>query len=133
MARAIVTLAAVSDGQRDDASVLDIDGAVMAKYVLGTPKEEIFHPLAVPHLAWTSASARPCPRSPARVRRFEAEPLDVIANAPVHALQGLTEEKAEHLKVLGVLSVRDLGELKFFAWAEAVATLAPYARHGEGS
>jgi hypothetical protein len=57
---------------------------------------------------------------------YESASLPIMADAPVSALQGLTDEKAELLKILGVLKVKDLGQLKYAAWADAIVTLAAY-------
>lgn len=58
-------------------------------------------------------------------KAFELRPVDDLADAPVTALQGISESDAEHLDAaFGIRTVRDLGTNKFFLWAQAVATLA---------
>lgn len=48
-----------------------------------------------------------------------------LADAPVSALKGVSEQAATFLKSeFGVVSVRDLANLHFVKWASALATLA---------
>ena len=49
-----------------------------------------------------------------------------MAAAPVHALQGVSEEVAALLSDLGVKTVADLAEWKYCKWAESITTLAKY-------
>jgi len=53
-------------------------------------------------------------------------PLSDIVQLPVHALQGLTEPKAEVFAQLGVKTIQDLGNFKYCQWAEAMATAAKF-------
>lgn len=59
------------------------------------------------------------------VKAFEDKTLKEIADAPVWALQGLSEGDAEHLKTaFNVKTVRDFAKLKYVLWAQAIVTLA---------
>jgi hypothetical protein len=59
------------------------------------------------------------------MKAYEDKPLKEIVNAPVSALQGVSESDAEHLKVaFNVKTVGDLANLKFVRWAQAIAKLA---------
>ncbi len=58
-------------------------------------------------------------------KSYEGMSLADLANAPVQALQGLSEGDAELLKAaFGVTTIRDLGTSKYFLWAQAIAKLA---------
>ncbi|MCL2532970.1 MAG: hypothetical protein FWE39_02290 [Nocardiaceae bacterium] len=58
-------------------------------------------------------------------KAFESRSVDDLADAPVTALQGLSDSDAEHLRVaFGISTVRDLGTNKYFLWAQAIANLA---------
>ena len=58
-------------------------------------------------------------------KQYENTPLKELADAPVGALQGLSDADAEKLKdALGIKTVRDLGTNKYFLWAQAIAKLA---------
>lgn len=55
-------------------------------------------------------------------KAYETKPLDELADAPVAALQGVSDSDAEHLKAaFNVHTIRDLGTNKFFRWAQAIA------------
>ena len=57
------------------------------------------------------------------IKDFEKKPFKEIANAPVWALQGISQEGAERLKaVLGVKTVKDLAKSKYVRWAQAIVT-----------
>jgi hypothetical protein len=52
--------------------------------------------------------------------------LDIV-KSPVHCLQGITEQKAIDIwKPLGVVTVRDLANWKYFRWAQAIVTAAKF-------
>lgn len=56
---------------------------------------------------------------------YESKSLKEIADAPVSALQGVSEADAEKLKAaFNVKSIRDLANLKYVKWAQAIVTLA---------
>lgn len=58
-------------------------------------------------------------------KAYEGKRLKELANAPVVALQGISEGDAEHLKkAFNVNTVRDLTNLKYVRWAQAIAALA---------
>lgn len=58
-------------------------------------------------------------------KAYETKPLTELADAPVAALQGVSESDAEHLKAaFNITTIRDLGTNKFFLWAQAIAKLA---------
>ncbi len=58
-------------------------------------------------------------------KEFEDMPLADLVNAPVHALQGVTEEDGEFLrKAFKVKTIKDLAKLKYVRWAQAIVTLA---------
>ena len=59
------------------------------------------------------------------VKKFEKMSLKEIANAPVWALQGVSEGDAEKLKAaFNVKTVKDLAKLKYVRWAQAIVTLS---------
>lgn len=58
------------------------------------------------------------------VKEYEKKSLKEIAQAPVSALQGISEKVAEGLESIHVRSVADLANNKFAAWCEAISTLA---------
>ena len=56
---------------------------------------------------------------------YETKSAQEIAEAPVAALQGVSESDAEKLKeAFNIKTVRDLGTNKYFLWAQAFAKLA---------
>lgn len=56
---------------------------------------------------------------------YEEKPIGDLADAPVSALQGVSEDDAKHLKeAFNITTVRDLGTNKYFLWAQAIARLA---------
>ena len=58
-------------------------------------------------------------------KAYEDKPIDELANAPVAALQGVSDSDAEHLAAaFNIKTVKDLGTNKYFLWAQAVAKLA---------
>lgn len=58
-------------------------------------------------------------------KSHESKPIEELASAPVSALQGVTDDDAEHLRAaFNIKTVKDLGTNKFFLWAQAVARLA---------
>lgn len=57
-------------------------------------------------------------------KSYETKTLREICDAPVAALEGLTDEHAKLLSSLGIKTIRDLGEWKFAAWAAAIVELA---------
>lgn len=58
-------------------------------------------------------------------KAYQDKTLAEIADAPVDALKGLSEGDAQALKqAFNVTTVRDLANLKYVAWAQAVVQLA---------
>jgi hypothetical protein len=58
-------------------------------------------------------------------KAWESKTLKEIANAPVDALQGVSEGDAELLKkAFNVKTVADLANLKYVKWAQAICILA---------
>lgn len=58
-------------------------------------------------------------------KAYEGQPLDQLPDAPVAALQGVSDSDAEHLKsAFNIVTIRDLGTNKYFLWAQAIARLA---------
>ena len=56
---------------------------------------------------------------------WEGKSLKEIANAPVDALQGVSESDAQKLReAFNIKTVADLGSNKFFQWANAINALA---------
>ncbi|HQY63580.1 MAG: hypothetical protein IPF92_21925 [Myxococcales bacterium] len=57
-------------------------------------------------------------------KAYETKTLNEICDAPIAAIEGLTEEHQKHLAACGIKTIRDLGEWKFAAWARAIVELA---------
>lgn len=58
-------------------------------------------------------------------KAYETKPLKEIADAPVAALQGVSDGDAEKLKAaFNVKTIRDLAELKYVKWAQGIVALA---------
>jgi len=58
-------------------------------------------------------------------KSFEKMSFKEIANAPVSALQGLSEGDADLLnKAFKVKTVKQLANLKYVKWAQAIVTFA---------
>ena len=57
-------------------------------------------------------------------KSYENKTLRELVEAPVSALEGISERQAQLLGELGVRTIRDLGEWKFAARAHAIAELA---------
>ena len=58
-------------------------------------------------------------------KAYEGKSVAELADAPVAALQGVSDSDAEHLNsAFGVKTVRDLGTNKYFMWAQSIAKLA---------
>ncbi len=55
----------------------------------------------------------------------EGKSLKEILKLPVLSLQGMSEDKAQKLEeALGLKTIQDLADCKFFHWAQAIAQLA---------
>ena len=58
-------------------------------------------------------------------KAYEGKSAQEIADAPVTAIQGVSEGDAELLlKAFNIKTVRDLGTNKFFRWAQSISALA---------
>lgn len=58
-------------------------------------------------------------------KAYEQRSIAELADAPVDALQGVSEGDAQHLKdAFNIKTVRDLGTNKYFLWAQAITKLA---------
>lgn len=58
-------------------------------------------------------------------KAYETKTLKEIADAPVDAIQGVSEGDAKLLaEAFNIKTVRDLGTNKFYKWAEAISILA---------
>ena len=58
-------------------------------------------------------------------KKYETMSLKEIANAPVDAIQGVSENDAKLLQeAFYVKTVSDLANLKYVKWAQAICTLA---------
>lgn len=58
-------------------------------------------------------------------KAWEGKSAQEIADAPVSALSGVTENDAKLLQeAFGIKSVRDLGTNKYFRWAQGITALA---------
>lgn len=61
-------------------------------------------------------------------KAYEGKSLEELLDAPVSALAGVSDGDAEHLAAaFGIRTVRDLGTNKYFAIAQALATLAGHS------
>ena len=60
-------------------------------------------------------------------KAFETATFQEILKAPVHCLQGISEEKAAEVwKPLGIATVQDMADCKYFHWASAIVTAAKF-------
>jgi hypothetical protein len=58
-------------------------------------------------------------------KAWEGKSAQELADAPVSALSGVTENDAKLLQeAFGIKTVRDLGTNKYFRWAQGIAALA---------
>ncbi len=58
-------------------------------------------------------------------KAFEGKSLRELANAPVSALQGVSENDAKLLlEAFNVKTIGDLANLKYVKWAQAIVALA---------
>ncbi len=57
-------------------------------------------------------------------KSFEGKSLRELCDAPVSALEGVTDAHAAALAALGVKTIGDLGAWKQAAWAHAIVELA---------
>lgn len=58
-------------------------------------------------------------------KAYEKQEVAELVDAPVDALQGVSEGDAELLKkAFGIKTIGDLGTNKYFLWAQAIVSLA---------
>jgi len=57
---------------------------------------------------------------------FEKKSLSEMVDAPVSALQGLSDKAAELFKELNVKTIKDLSTFKFCVWSESIKTLGEF-------
>ena len=58
-------------------------------------------------------------------KAYETKPLKELVNSPVEALQGVSEGDAKLLlEAFNVKTIKDLAELKYVKWAQAIVSLA---------
>ena len=58
-------------------------------------------------------------------KSFETKKFKELVDAPVDALQGVSEKDAQLLKeAFNVKTIKDLATLKYVKWAQAIVTLA---------
>ena len=58
-------------------------------------------------------------------KSYEGKPLKELVNAPVAALQGVSEGDAKLLQeAFHVKTIKDLADLKYVRWARAIVALA---------
>lgn len=58
-------------------------------------------------------------------KAYEGKSIADLADAPVAALQGVSDGDAQKLQdAFNIKTVRDLGTNKYFLWAQAIAKLA---------
>ena len=58
-------------------------------------------------------------------KKFEGKGFKELANAPVSAIQGVSEGDTQKLKdAFGIVTIRDFASLKYVRWAQAITTLA---------
>lgn len=58
-------------------------------------------------------------------KEFETKPLKEVLDAPVSALEGVSDGDAEHLKAaFNIKTIRDLATNKYFLRAQAINALA---------
>ena len=58
-------------------------------------------------------------------KAYEKKPLKELVNAPVSALQGVSEGDEELLKkAFNVKTIGDFAKLKYVKWAQAICVLA---------
>jgi hypothetical protein len=58
-------------------------------------------------------------------KAYEGKSMADLADAPVSALEGVSEGDAEHLKAaFGIDTIREFGTNKYFRWSQAIVALA---------
>lgn len=57
-------------------------------------------------------------------KAYESKSFKELTDAPVAALQGISEETGKLLGQLGIKTIKDLAEWKYTDWARAIVTLS---------
>jgi hypothetical protein len=58
------------------------------------------------------------------IKEYHSKNLKEIANAPIHALSGISPDGAEKIgDILGVSTIKELANNKFIKWAIAITNL----------
>ena len=58
-------------------------------------------------------------------KAYETKSLKELADAPVSALQGVSEGDGQKLKeAFGIKTIKDLANNKYFNWAQAIVTFS---------
>jgi len=58
-------------------------------------------------------------------KAYEGQDFSALVNAPVAALQGVSDRMAEQLgEALGIKTIGDLARNKYVQWAQAIETLS---------
>ncbi|KAL3941546.1 MAG: hypothetical protein SGBAC_004130, partial [Bacillariaceae sp.] len=60
------------------------------------------------------------------IKEFEPYALKDLLDQPIHALQGLSEAADKTFGALGVKSIQEFADFKYFHWAEAIVTAAKW-------
>jgi nucleotidyltransferase/DNA polymerase involved in DNA repair len=61
-------------------------------------------------------------------KAYETMSLQQLVEAPVHALQGVSEKAGERLNAMGIRTIQDLSKFKYCKWAEALQTAAKFEK-----
>ena len=59
-------------------------------------------------------------------KEWESKSLRDIVDAPIQALQGMSNDSSDLLEAMNVKTIGDLADFKYCRWAESVVTLAAY-------
>jgi hypothetical protein len=65
-------------------------------------------------------------------KAYETLSFKLMAESPVAALQGISEDKGALFAHVGVVTIGDLANLKYCKWAESMVTLSEYEEAKEG-
>merc|ERR1712228_971851 len=55
---------------------------------------------------------------------WEGSSLNELLEAPISALEGVSERQGKIFKSLGIKTIQDLGTWKYYIWARGISTLA---------
>ena len=74
--------------------------------------------------AWSKETVMAMNINKAVDKGYEGKSFKEIADAPVSALAGITDETGQKFAALGIKTIRDLADYKYAAWARAIVELA---------